>query len=92
MFYGEIELTDSAYRHGFHDDDVAEMLRRRHLMIRSRRGKLVGYEVLGRNRGGIYLLAAGRIVQSGNTKRFRVFHLNRMTPAERRRFQREIKR
>jgi len=91
MHYDEFELTDSAYRHGFHDDDFAEMLRRRHLIIRSRRGKLVGYEVFGRNRGGIYLLAAGRIVESGGTRRFRVYHLNRMTPTERRRFQREVK-
>jgi len=90
MRYDEFELTDSAYRHGFNDEDFAEMLRRRHLLLRSRRGKWVGYEIFGRNRKGEYLLAAGRIVQSTGVTRFRVFHLNRMSPAERRRFQREV--
>lgn len=89
--YDEFELTDSAYRHGYNDEDFAEILRRPHLVIRSRRGKLVGYEIFGRNRRGAYLLAAGRIVESKGTKRFRVFHLNRMTGADRKRFARVIR-
>ena len=59
-------------------------------MIRNRRGRRVGYEIFGRNRGGDYLLAAGRIVESRGTKVFRVFHVNRMTDAERKRFQRQL--
>ena len=51
--YDEFVMTDSAYRHGFKDDDFVEMLRRPHLVIRNRRGRLVGYEVFCRNRGGL---------------------------------------
>jgi len=64
--YEEIELTDSAYRHGYDEDDVAEMLLGglgAPLFIRSRRG-LDGYEILGRNAAGAYLLAACRVVES----------------------------
>jgi hypothetical protein len=50
--YEEIVLTDSAYRHGFSDGDVAEMSRGRRLIIRSRRGPITGYEVFGRNAAG----------------------------------------
>jgi len=85
--YDEIELTESAYRHGFDDEDVAEMMRGRHLLIRSRRGRQFGYEIFGRNNGGEYLLAAGRVIESDKDKVFRVSHVNRMTDAERRRFQ-----
>lgn len=85
--YDEFELTDSAYRHGFSDEDFAEMLRGPHLMLRCRRGKMIGYEVFGRNKAGAYLLAAGRLVESTIGATFRVFHLARMTDAERRRFQ-----
>lgn len=63
------------------------MLRSRHLVIRNRRGRLVGYEIPGRNSAGAYLLAAGRVIQYEQRKVFRVFHLNRMSDAERRRFQ-----
>ncbi len=57
--YDEFELTDSAYGHGYHDEDVAEMLRGAHLVIGNRRGRLVGYEIFGRNRGGSYYLLLG---------------------------------
>ena len=89
--YDEIVLTDSAYRHGFGDEDVAEMLRRKTLIIRSRRGRLVGYEILGRNADGVYLLGAARVVEypSGDSV-LRVFHLNRMTYSERRRYKKVI--
>ena len=89
--YDEFELTDSAYRHGYNDEDVAEMLRGTHLVIRNRRGRLVGYEILGRNRAGSYLLAAGRVVESGGAKVLRVFHVNRMSGAEGRRCQRQVR-
>ena len=89
--YDEFELTDSAYRHGFHDEDFAEMLRGRHLVIRNRRGRMMGYEVFGRNHGGVYLLAAGRVVESHGQTIFRVFHLGRMNAADRRRFKRRLR-
>ena len=90
LAYDEIELTESAYRHGYDDADVAEMLRRRHLIVRSRRGRLVGYEILGRNSAGEYLLAAARVIESAGTNVLRVFHLNRMSHSEKRRFRRII--
>jgi hypothetical protein len=89
--YEELVLTDSAYRHGFGDEDVAAMLRGRCLVIRSRRGAMTGYEILGRNINGDYLLAAARMIEyTGRRKVLRVFHINRMTIAERRRFQRTV--
>ena len=66
--YDEFELTESAYRHGYDDADFAEMLRRRHLIVRSRRGRLAGYEILGRNVSGEYLLAAGRVIEFTGVK------------------------
>jgi hypothetical protein len=88
--YDEFELTESAYRHGYDDADVAEMLRRRHLIVRSRRGRLNGYEILGRNAAGEYLLAAARVIESTGVKVLRVFHLNRISETEKRRFRRII--
>ncbi len=90
--YEEFELTDSAYGHGYNDEDVAEMLRGPHLVIRNRRGRMVGYEIFGRTRAGAYLLAAARVVESRGVSVFRVFHVDRMTDAERRRFQRQMAR
>jgi hypothetical protein len=89
--YDAFELTDSAYRHGYHDEDVAEMLRGPHLVIRSRRGRLVGYEIFGRNRAGHYLLAAGRVVKYRGVRQLRVFHVNRMTDDERKRFRHHLR-
>jgi hypothetical protein len=88
--YEEFELTESAYRHGYDDADIAEMLRRRNLIVRSRRGRLAGYEILGRNSAGEYLLAAGRVVESSGVKVLRVFHLDRMSDSEKRRFRRIV--
>ena len=61
------------------------------MVIHNRRGRLAGYEIFGRNRAGVYLLAAGRVVESRGVKVFRVFHVNRMTVTERRRFQRQVR-
>jgi hypothetical protein len=90
LAYDEFELTESAYRHGYHDGDFAEMLRQRHIVIRSRRGRLAGYEILGRNAAGEYLLAAARVVESLDMQVLRVFHLNRMSKAEERRYRRMV--
>lgn len=89
--YEEFELTDSAYRHGYEDEDVAEILRGPHLVISSRRGRLRGYEIFGRNDAGEYLLLAGRVVQYRGVEIFRVFHVDRMTDTERRRYQRQVR-
>jgi len=90
LAYEEFELTESAYRHGYDDGDLAEMLRRRNVVVRSRRGRLAGYEILGRNAAGAYLIAAGRVVEFAGTKILRVFHLNSMSKSERRRFRRIV--
>jgi hypothetical protein len=90
LVYDEFELTESAYRHGYDGTDFAEMLHRRHLVIRNRRGRLVGYEILGRNSAGEYPLAAGRVVELLGVSTFRVFHLARMNTAERRRFKKVV--
>jgi hypothetical protein len=68
------------------------MLRQRHLVIRSRRGRLAGYEILGRNAAGEYLLAAARVIESAGVKVLRVFHLARMSESEKRRFRRIVDR
>jgi hypothetical protein len=67
------------------------MLRGRHLVIRCRRERSIGYEVFGRNAEGAYLLVVGRVIKSGVMRVFRVFQVNRMTDAERRRFQRQVR-
>jgi len=89
--YDELELTDSAYRHGYQDEDIREMLRGPHLVIRNRRGRRRGYEIFGRNFWGAYLLAAGRVIEYGSKRVLRVFHINRMTGAERKRFRRQVR-
>jgi hypothetical protein len=86
--YDEFELVESAYRHGFDDLDFAQITHRRHLVIRNRRGRMEGYEILGRNDAGDYLIAAARMIESGNLKLLRVYHLGRMKESERRRFRR----
>jgi hypothetical protein len=88
--YEEFELTDSAYRHGYEDEDVAELLRGRYLISRSRRGRQFGYEFLGRNEAGEYLLVVGRVVQLHGRKILRVFHIDRMPDADRKRFVRQM--
>jgi len=87
--YDEFYLTDSACRHGYDEEDVAELLRGRHLIFRSRRGRQFGYEFLGQNQAGEYLLVVGRVVQSHGTKILRIFHIDRMLESDRKRFQRQ---
>ena len=88
--YDEIILTESAYRHGFDDDDVAEVLLGPRLITRNRRGRRFGYEVSGRNAAGDYLLFAARVVEYPAGSVLRVYHLNRMTDREKRRYNRHI--
>ena len=90
-WYDEFELTDSAYRHGYDDEDFADMLRDRFLVLRRGRRRRRVYEVFGRNRAGEYLVAAGRVVESSGMSVLRIFHLNRMTPAQRNRYRRQVR-
>ena len=67
--FDEFYLTDSARRHGFDEDDVADVF-------------------LGRNRAGAYLLIVARVVEYQATVRWCVFHVNRMTDADKRLYRR----
>jgi hypothetical protein len=57
-------------------------------VIGNRRGQIHGFEILGRNGTGDYLLAAAKVVESHGLKMLRVFHLNRMKDSDERRFRR----
>ena len=90
--FDELSLTDSAYHHGFDDEDAAEVLERKCFVIRNRRGKLLGYEIFGRNLQGAYLLRAARVIEFKDRTMLRVFHVDRMTDDERKRYLRHVKR
>lgn len=90
--YDEITLTESAYRHGFDDQDVVEVVVRPCLVIVNRRGRSHGYEVFGQNATGAYLLLAAKLVEYDGWSVLRVYHVNWMTDSERRRFLRHVSR
>ena len=80
-----VVFTSSAWRHGYTEEDFYEVLAGRYLKIRSQRGMDDVYELLGRNLDGAYLHIVYRVMSDG---RLRVFHMNRMTETQRRRWQR----
>jgi len=90
--YDEIFLSPSAYRHGFDDDDVAEVLSGPRMIVRNRRGRSYGYEILGRNAAGAYLLLAARVLESQGRSVLRVYHADRMTADEIRRYRKWARR
>ena len=79
-----VAFTESAFRHGYGEDDFFEVLEAGPLKLRSRRGLPHVYELLGRNCAGDYLHIAYR----RETKREVVFHMRRMSDDERRYFRR----
>ena len=81
----EAVFVPSAFHHGYREEDFYEVLAGRYLKIRSQRGVEDVYELLGRNLGGDYLHIIYRVQPDG---RFRVFHINRMTEKQRRRYRR----
>ena len=81
----DVVFTSSAWRHGYTEEDFYEVLAGRYLKIRSQRGMDDVYELLGRNLDGAYLHIVYRLMSDG---RLRVFHMNRMTETQRRRWQR----
>lgn len=90
--FSEFYLTDSATRHGFDDQDVADVFSGRVLMLRSRRGYANVYEILGRNRTGEYLLVVGRVIEYEGRRCWSVFHVGTMSDADRRLYQRSLPR
>jgi hypothetical protein len=81
----EVVFTDSAFRHGYTKQDYYELLAGEYLMIRSQRGLDEVYELLGRNLSGAYLHIVYRVLPN---HRVRVFHINGMTEAQKRRYRR----
>ena len=80
-----VVFAPSAFRHGYSEQDVYELLAGRYLKIRSQRGLDDVYELLGRNFSGNYLHIVYRILPEN---RLRVFHISRMTEKQKRRYQR----
>lgn len=79
----EVIFAPSALHHGYAAEDFYEVLAGRPLKIRSQRGLKDVYELLGPTQEGDYLHIIYRILADG---RLRVFHMNRMTDAQRRRY------
>lgn len=82
----EVIFTESAFRHGYTEEDFYELLESRYRKTRSHRGLDSVYELLGRNRNGDYLYVIYRILSDG---RFLVFHIARMNETQRRRYQKK---
>ncbi len=81
----EVVFAGSAFRHGYAKQDFYELLAGEYLKIRSQRGINDVYELLGRNINGVYLHVVYRVLPD---RRLRVFHMNRMTETQKRRYQR----
>ena len=79
---------ESAFRHGYTEEDFYELLASRYVRDRSLRGFEAVYELLGRNFAGDYLHAVYRVLSDD---RLRVFHLARMNEAQKRRYQKRVR-
>lgn len=79
-----VVFVESAFRHGYTEDDVHELLQGRYVRLRSQRGITDGDELFGRNFADDYPHVVYRVLPDG---RWRVFHIARMTDAHRRRYQ-----
>ena len=81
----DVVFANSAFRHGYTKQDFYELLAGDYLKIRSQRGMDDVYELLGRTLDGAYLQVVYRILSD---RRLRVFHMNRMTDSQKKRYQR----
>ena len=81
----EVVFTDSAFRHGYTKQDFYELLAGEYIKVRSQRGLAEIYELLGRNLSGTYLHVVYRVLPG---HRLRVFHMNAMSEAQKRRYRR----
>jgi len=81
----EVIFAASAFRHGYAEQDFYELLATKYLKIRSQRGIDDVYEILGRNLSGAYLHVVYRVLPD---RRLRVFHINAMTEAQKKRYRR----
>ena len=77
-----VVFVDSAFKHGYEEDDFFELLETGPLKLRSRRGLKGVYELLGRNYAGEYLHVAYRREENREV----VFHIRAMSPREKQRY------
>jgi len=80
-----VVFASSAFRHGYAEEDFYAVLAGYYLKVRSQRGLEDVYELLGRNLEGDYLHIVYRGLPDGH---LRVFHMNRMTEKQKRRYRR----
>jgi hypothetical protein len=80
-----VVFTSSAFRHGYTKQDFYELLAAEYLKIRSQRGLDEVYELLGRNLSGAYLHVVYRVLPD---RLLRVFHMNGMSEAQKKRYRR----
>lgn len=80
-----VTFSPSAFRHGYAEQDLYELLATNYLKIKSQRGLNDVYELLGRNLSGTYLHVIYRVLPD---RTLRVFHINSMTEAQKRRYRR----
>jgi hypothetical protein len=80
-----VYFVESAFRHGYREEDFFEVLETEPLKLRSRRGLAGVYELYGRNYAGEYLHVAYR--RDGN--REIVFHIRPMSHREKQTYKRK---
>jgi hypothetical protein len=85
----KVEFADSAFRHEFHEEDFFELLSGKYIKLKSQPGFSDVFELLGQNLAGDHIYIIYRIVPK--EKLIRVFHMNRMTERQKKRFQKLIR-
>jgi len=85
----KVEFVDTAFRHGFHEEDFFELLSGRYIKLRSQRGITDVFELLGQNLSGDYIHIIYRVLPEEDA--LRVFHMNQMTESQKGRFKRWLK-
>jgi len=79
-----IPFVESAFKHGYDEEDFFEVLESGPWKVRSRRGLKDVFELLGRNYTGDYLHVAYR----READREVVFHIRAMSPREKQKYRR----
>jgi len=77
-----VVFVESAFKHGYQEEDFFEVLETRPEKLRSRRGLKGIYELFGRNYAGAYLHVAYRREEDREV----VFHIRAMSPREKQRY------
>ena len=81
-----VVFAESAFKHGYGEEDLFEVLECGPLKLRSRRGLEGVYELYGQNYAGDYLHIAYR----REPERDLVFHMRAMSARERHRYRRKL--